>query len=56
MNTQALQNYANEKNITVYIYQLQNGNRFASTATFTRTEKVQGSKIEKVIDIIKPQK
>jgi len=53
---QQLQHVANDNQKNVYIYLLQNGNTFAALTPFTRSEIINGSKIEKVIDIIKPQK
>ncbi len=53
MNIQQIVNEANKK---LYVYELQNGNRVSSFETISPEQMIDGSKIKKLIQVIKPEK
>ena len=53
MNIQQIVNEANKK---LYVYELHNGNRVSSFETISSSQMIGGSKIKKLIQVIKPEK
>lgn len=51
-----LQQKANEKGARIFVYELENGNRFETFDQRMKFEKVGGSKVSKLVDIIEPEK
>jgi len=50
------QQQANEQNKSLYVYELENGNRFETFDLRLKSEKIGGAKVSKLIEIIKPEK
>lgn len=50
-----LQQIANEHQVKIYLYMLTNGNRFSTPDPMGKNEKIQGAKVEKLLEVIKPK-
>lgn len=50
------QQLANEKRQKLYVYELENGNRFETFDIRMKFEIVGGSRVSRLIDIVKPKK
>ena len=53
---QELQKIANEHQTKVYRYLLKNGNTFSTIQPMTKSETIGGSKVDKLLEIFKPEK
>lgn len=52
---QVIQKIVNEANKKLYVYELENSNRVSSFEPLPATQKVGGSKIKKLLHILKPE-
>lgn len=50
-----LQQLANDHKVKIYLYMLDNGNRFSTPDPMGKNEKVSGAKVEKLLEVIKPK-